>query len=963
MKTTVQKPEADASERLLSPISYFRGCRGSTKAIGQGTIKQFLNQLRNPSSKLTSHTAQRPDKATDPKGYKNWKEGTTDGKELGCPAIIPGQFKERTNDGCLQYSQFMLFDVDALEGEDVLPFYIERCAESKHVFAAWPSPSMLGLRIIVHTESQLSTHKYYYSEICKRLAKLLGIETDKAAIKRLMSEGKSREEAEEALKAIPHVDTSTNNIGRIWFFCAVPEHLVYINKVSETFILEPPAPPRKEKVKRLPIQPTPSLEGISEGDKVAICLEKVKRQSLPTGRNNFIYAFASELRRHGVSEGRALSECEQYADPQAADPFGLPEIRKTVSSAYQRHQSEFSDAQIMKYSQMVNGRQPAPSPSINDKQPNRFCIEKTPQIAIPENYKLDNTPAPEELSTEDNKYFWTESVRGKSVISQVSNFVMIPLYLLKGPNPKRLFELVNTYGQRTTICVSSKVLASSKELTAEIEGRGEFVVEWTSSQFAGIKRVIYHNVKEAEEISVLGHQEEHRIFAFANGVFSYDQQAIYEINDFGIAEPSDESAFYLPPLSSVNEDARLEFNNERKFRYLESPVTFGEWSKGVCEVYEENGKLGLCYLIAAIFRDVVFSVIDCFPILFLFGPPRTGKSVFRESFLALYGEPQTPISLGSSSSPKGFARKVAQFSNALICFEEYKNNIKLPLIEMLKSMYDGIGYERAQMTNDNRTHSTPVKSACIVAGQEMPTKESALFSRSILLEFNKTTRDDSTAYNKLKAMESQGLGNVLLELLSCRGTMEREFPKVYHATYGELKDILAKDFQDKKDPRAKGISDRNVKNIAAILAAIRVVAQSVDLPFEYEEARDIAIEKLKVQDEIMSNTSEVNEFWQLFEYLVSEGWITKGTDFGIKDGRLLIRLSRIYPKYREYGEKQRLNVLDKQTLVRYLKQQSYFISNDKENRDQFKERLSGGAYWYYCFKYDEVKNNFENDEI
>ena len=81
--------------------------------------------------------------------------------------------------------------------------------------------------------------------------------------------------------------------------------------------------------------------------------------------------------------------------------------------------------------------------------------------------------------------------------------------------------------------------------------------------------------------------------------------------------------------------------------------------------------------------------------------------------------------------------------------DEYKNTVHPDMIGLLKNLYDGIGYERAQMSQDNRTTSNPVLSSAIVSGQDMPTVDPALFTRVILLMFknNEFKEEDRLAYN------------------------------------------------------------------------------------------------------------------------------------------------------------------------------------------------------------------------
>jgi hypothetical protein len=336
----------------------------------------------------------------------------------------------------------------------------------------------------------------------------------------------------------------------------------------------------------------------------------------------------------------------------------------------------------------------------------------------------------------------------------------------------------------------------------------------------------------------------------------------------------------------------------------------------------------------------------------LFGPKGCGKTQFREAFLHLFGQPQASISLESASSPKGFLRRIAQFYNAIISFEEYKNSINPNLIGMMKNLYDRIGYERAQMTNDNKTHSSPVNSTCIIAGQQMPTKENALFSRSILLEFKKDTwsNEEKRDYERLKAMQEDGLGNVLLEMLSYRGFIKKDFKSVFKSIYNQLKAA----------PELAGIIDRSIQNVASILAPFKILEGWIEFPFTWENLLELAISNIKTQDETMQRSNEVNQFWEIFFQLVNGTYLISEEDYLIEEINNKIYLAnypKIYKNYREHALKSGVDPLDQESLRSYLKIESYFIPA-KGQSDQMVKKFSGTPKRCYAFDYKTLKEKF-----
>ena len=78
--------------------------------------------------------------------------------------------------------------------------------------------------------------------------------------------------------------------------------------------------------------------------------------------------------------------------------------------------------------------------------------------------------------------------------------------------------------------------------------------------------------------------------------------------------------------------------------------------------------------------------------------------------------------------------------------DEYKNCIDPVKIEFLKGLYDGTGRSRMNMDLDKKREITSVDSAVILSGQEMPTVDVALFSRTIYLTFSQTVHEYSAVY-------------------------------------------------------------------------------------------------------------------------------------------------------------------------------------------------------------------------
>ena len=79
---------------------------------------------------------------------------------------------------------------------------------------------------------------------------------------------------------------------------------------------------------------------------------------------------------------------------------------------------------------------------------------------------------------------------------------------------------------------------------------------------------------------------------------------------------------------------------------------------------------------------------------------------------------------------------LSQAENAMMHLNEYKNDIDVEKIELLKGLWDCQGRSKLDMETHKREQSK-VLSGVIVSGQEKPTVDIALYSRQCVLPFHK----------------------------------------------------------------------------------------------------------------------------------------------------------------------------------------------------------------------------------
>ena len=551
------------------------------------------------------------------------------------------------------------------------------------------------------------------------------------------------------------------------------------------------------------------------------------------------------------------------------------------------------------------------------------------------------------------------SITEKGSVYEWSNFTMLPLFHVKDTtNPKRLYKIKNAMNQEEILELKQEDLIALAKFKQKIEGLGNFIWKGTEKELTKLKSYLYEKTETATEITQMGWQRA-GFYAFGNGVF-YDDLFI-KTDDYGIVRLKDKGNYYLPSCSTIYKSDTKLFTFEKQFVHLNlSSVTLKEFTDQLFKVYGDNGRVGFCFSLATLFRDVVTttSANHWFPILNLFGPKGSGKSELGHTLLSLFTISYTAPNI-QNSTPSALNDTVAQSANALAHIDEYKNDIDPKMIEFLKGLWDGTGRTRMNMDLDKKKETTAVDSGIILSGQEMPTSDIALFSRLIFLQFPRSEFSDleKQNYKKLLEMRSLGLTHLTLEVLKQRKHFEQAWSTAFHETQTIVANALG---------REKG-EDRIMNNWCVPLAALRVL-QGIIPTLTYDDMLRVTIEGIKKQNGECKTNGELGTFWYVVQYLASEGDLIEGGDFFIRFYSkfktdiinaiwqserpvLFLQKSRIFSLYRKEGRQANEKVLPTDALKYYLQNSKAYLGEKVARFDVYKKGI---------LQYDHAKMGANN---
>lgn len=541
--------------------------------------------------------------------------------------------------------------------------------------------------------------------------------------------------------------------------------------------------------------------------------------------------------------------------------------------------------------------------------------------------------------------YW--SLDNKEKKRRVSNFNLRILYHINtgADEAYKFMQIKSIHGLEKTFRINTDDFVSAGSFKRVIMRYGNFIWMGMDHDLVRLQDMLQRHEKHTEMVATLGWNKRNKFYAFANGIYDTVKQQFLPIDSYGIVEKDnngDKINFFIPALSKAFADKDDLFSNEKKFRFINGKTTYSEWSNQFVKVFGDNGRIGLVFWACALFSDILFkSMGQRMPMPFSYGKRGSGKGTMTQSLTRMWGEKQDQIMLGGATTVVGFMRKMAQFSNGLVWLDEYKNNLQIKVIESIKNLFDRIGYERGKKDNGFSTESTPILSAVWLSGQEMPTAEPALFTRTILLTFVESTftEQERQEFRKLQRMEDDGISHLTVDFLAHRGLFEEKFQEVYEDSLREFSTYI----------NNNDVDERLVGNYSMLLATARIMNGLNMLPFDLNDFRSQCRNMVMNQYFILKGSDDTSKFWQVVEQLVSSYVLKSEEHFSLANGFIYIYVQDVYHHYvKAMNDRREVNILDKSTLENYLK-------SDSKSYVSRKKKTIGQKYsWAMQFKYKEL---------
>lgn len=519
--------------------------------------------------------------------------------------------------------------------------------------------------------------------------------------------------------------------------------------------------------------------------------------------------------------------------------------------------------------------------------------------------------------------------------ARISNFIMEPLFHIEDENnATRIFRMRNMYDVCRVVELKESELCSLSNFQQKVGSLGNYVWLAKIDKLNRVKEYLYSKTDTAERIRKLGWNTSEEFFAFGNGILYGD--TFNNVDDLGIVRGVNGKAFYIPATSKIYLHNQEIFQFERLMVHENrNGVKLYDFASRLIVVFGENASIALCYLLATLFRDIIFRRTRHFPILNLFGEKGTGKTTLATSLQSFFLHGIDPPNLGVTSVP-AMNDRVSQAINTLVVLDEYKNDLDIRKIAYLKGLWGGGGQTKKNTNTDGMAAQTIVSTGVALCGQDKPTQDMALYTRVIFLAFSKTSFNqvEKKNYEDLVALCNMGLTHLTIEILNHRELFEKNFSEIYSITKREL----AAKFEN------ESIHDRIFGNWVIPLAAYRTLETVLDVPFSYADLFETAIKGIRSQNELAQESSEVADFWSMLQgfqtsgkcvdkahyrirYMKSFRPISVKEDIEFKEARpiLYLNMAAVASLFNSRNMNATANRSNWSTIMSYLKSHSSFL--------------------------------------
>lgn len=472
----------------------------------------------------------------------------------------------------------------------------------------------------------------------------------------------------------------------------------------------------------------------------------------------------------------------------------------------------------------------------------------------------------------------------------ITNFHMEILQIMEDEKESQyLVRIVNVKGRARTFHTSTDLLLTSGNLKKALLGKGDF--RYTGNErdadFERLLTMLLGNMGDGQKIDVLGWQHDTHVYAMNDALITTKGE-ILRYDEYGSTEIAGKH-YYVPSANRIFARNPYKYVPQKRFRFVESGVTFAEVSKLIVDVHRQHGMIGLVFGVMALFSSKVFAQHGFVPMCFLYGEPSTGKSKLTQAIQHFFGDRQEAMQITGKSTDKAKIRKFAQFIDALVVLEEFSNSIGDAGFQWLKGLNDRNGYERGTIDSNFGTDNVPITSAVILTGNDYPQND-ALLTRLVVIEMlkNQFSETEQQKFAQLTDLMERGYSCVIAELMAHRDALEQEYKAHYKEALVDMTQSLT----------LHGVTlERMVQNTSVLMAIYRFFEKRVQWPMTREQFQGALVEAMVAQNNKRDTGGDVANWWRCISAAIKAEDLMPGEDFKVDGNLFMLRFGDCHEQY------------------------------------------------------------------
>jgi len=351
--------------------------------------------------------------------------------------------------------------------------------------------------------------------------------------------------------------------------------------------------------------------------------------------------------------------------------------------------------------------------------------------------KLKDTAQSENYSgkdlsvVEDNgAYFKIKTLKnGKTELEKISNFTikLICRYIKENEVLREVIMISEDSKASDPSIMTPSNMSDTKNFRTFCFGRGDYIFEGELKDLMDIWHMVCSqdpNSKIVRQVFQVGFLHNYGVWIFeniaikGNEVIKPDDRGIYWNGKYG---------YTFTPIDSSGDDVIKHFPN-----LIPSDIDHWDTMKNLCDSMVDNiGSLDVLFGLSLVcgsiyFRDIISNpMLSCFPILFVYGTLKSGKTEYLSFLMNMIGMDRSDIeSLPSITSTVPISRRLAYFSCLPCWWDEFRNDNQRTnqIMGTLRSAYDGVG-RSIGVKGTQGILSESVKSTVVISGEHLPIDE------------------------------------------------------------------------------------------------------------------------------------------------------------------------------------------------------------------------------------------------